>query len=204
MTEIDMLKRAKMYIDCLSEGTDPISGLEVPQDSVLNNVRLSRCFFYVSSILQKVIDNGGAINNRQTYENRTPFSITADETPHIPASDTPMPVSQLCRYISDITAHNGERALAHRTVTAWLAQKGYLSVESHNGKTRKRVTRLGADAGMYEELREGQYGQYYAVVYDKKAQQLVIDNLPEIVNAPQTGFASPQYDDTSTEPFNIS
>ena len=49
MTEIDIMKRAKMYLDNLSQGIDPISGQEVPEDSVLNNVRLARCFFYVET-----------------------------------------------------------------------------------------------------------------------------------------------------------
>ena len=61
MTEIDIMKRAKMYLDNLSQGIDPISGQEVPEDSVLNNVRLARCFFYVSGILEQVIENGGKV-----------------------------------------------------------------------------------------------------------------------------------------------
>ena len=61
MTELEIMQRAKMYLDKLAQGIDPISGDEVPEDSVLNNVRLARCFFYVSGILQQVIDNGGTV-----------------------------------------------------------------------------------------------------------------------------------------------
>lgn len=52
MTELETMQRAKMYLDKLAQGIDPISGDEVPEDSVLNNVRLARCFFYVSGVLQ--------------------------------------------------------------------------------------------------------------------------------------------------------
>ena len=45
MTELETMQRAKMYLDKLAQGIDPISGDEVPEDSVLNNVRLARCFF---------------------------------------------------------------------------------------------------------------------------------------------------------------
>ena len=48
MTELETIQRAKMYLDKLAQGIDPISGQEIPNDSVLNNVRLARCFFYVS------------------------------------------------------------------------------------------------------------------------------------------------------------
>ena len=61
MTELETMQRAKMYLDKLAQGIDPITDREVPEDSVLNNVRLARCFFYVSDVLSKVIDNGGVI-----------------------------------------------------------------------------------------------------------------------------------------------
>ena len=44
MTELETMQRAKMYLDKLAQGIDPISGQEIPNDSVLNNVRLARCF----------------------------------------------------------------------------------------------------------------------------------------------------------------
>ena len=61
MTELETMQRAKMYLDKLAQGIDPISGQEIPNDSVLNNVRLARCFFYVSGILDQVIANGGRV-----------------------------------------------------------------------------------------------------------------------------------------------
>ena len=51
MTELEIMQRAKMYMEKLAQGIDPISDQEIPEDSVLNNVRLARCFFYVSGVL---------------------------------------------------------------------------------------------------------------------------------------------------------
>ena len=45
MTELEIMQRAKMYMDKLAQGIDPITDEEVPEDSVLNNVRLAQCFF---------------------------------------------------------------------------------------------------------------------------------------------------------------
>ena len=47
MTELEKLHKAKLYMDKLANGTDPITGADLPDDTALNNVRLSRCFFYV-------------------------------------------------------------------------------------------------------------------------------------------------------------
>ena len=59
MTELDILIHAKDYIDKLAQGIDPISGQEVPEDSVINQARLVRCFFYVSGVLQKILVTSG-------------------------------------------------------------------------------------------------------------------------------------------------
>ncbi|MCI7727485.1 MAG: hypothetical protein MSH58_10195 [Clostridiales bacterium] len=61
MTELEIMQRAKMYMDKLAQGIDPISDQEMPEDSVLNNVRLARCFFYVSGVLDQVIACGGNV-----------------------------------------------------------------------------------------------------------------------------------------------
>ena len=50
-TELEMLERAKAYMEKLANGIDPISDTEVRDDECINNVRLSRCFFYVADVL---------------------------------------------------------------------------------------------------------------------------------------------------------
>lgn len=54
MTELETMQRAKMCMDKPAQGIDPISDQEVPNGSVLNNVRLARFFFYVSGVLEQL------------------------------------------------------------------------------------------------------------------------------------------------------
>ncbi len=37
MAELEVMQRAKMYMDKLAQGIDPISGCEMSEDSTLNN-----------------------------------------------------------------------------------------------------------------------------------------------------------------------
>ena len=64
MTELEKMEHAKQYLDQLADGIDPLTGRELPDDTVLNQVRLSRCFFYVSDVLRRVIENGGKIQRK--------------------------------------------------------------------------------------------------------------------------------------------
>ena len=44
MTDLEIMQRAKMYLDRLAQGIDPISGQEMPEDTILNQARLARSF----------------------------------------------------------------------------------------------------------------------------------------------------------------
>ena len=53
MTELEKIQRAKMYIDKMANGINPITDEQTVDDDTLNNVRVSRCLFYVSDILRQ-------------------------------------------------------------------------------------------------------------------------------------------------------
>ena len=61
MTDLEIMQHAKEYLDKLARGIDPLTGREVPEGEIINNVRISRCLFYVSDVLRQVIENGGVI-----------------------------------------------------------------------------------------------------------------------------------------------
>ena len=65
MNDLDVMKRAKQYIESLAKGIDPITGNEVSENDVVNNVRISRCLFYTAEVLQKVIDNHGEVQREK-------------------------------------------------------------------------------------------------------------------------------------------
>ena len=59
MTELETIQRAKMYMDKLAKGINPIDDTPVPENDAINNVRLSKCFAFVSDVLKRIVENGG-------------------------------------------------------------------------------------------------------------------------------------------------
>ena len=59
MTDLETLELAKSYMEKLANGIHPITGTAIPDGDVVNDVRLSRCFFYVADVLRQVIERGG-------------------------------------------------------------------------------------------------------------------------------------------------
>ena len=115
MTDLEIMQRAKMYMDNLAQGIDPISGQEVPNDSVLNNVRLARCFFYVSGVLDQVIANGGRVTSGEKK-----FYITQEELSRIQPAWGELRISQLTERITEAVNDPARKRLKTTTVTNWL------------------------------------------------------------------------------------
>lgn len=59
MTELEKIRYTKDFIDKMANGVNPLDGSPIPENDLLNHVRISRCLFYVSDILRQVIENDG-------------------------------------------------------------------------------------------------------------------------------------------------
>lgn len=57
-----------------------------------------------------------------------------------------------------------------------------LKVVTVNNKNRKQPSVKGNSLGIFSEQRVGQYGTYEAVLYDRNAQQFIIDNLDAVIH----------------------
>lgn len=175
MTELETMQRAKMYMERLAQGIDPITNQEVPGDSVLNNVKLARCFFYVSDVLGQVIANGGVIGVKPKLQ---AFTITTDQLSKVQISQEPIRVTQLVDMISGAVGDSRMKKLRTTVITDWLLEKGFMEKQiGPDGRSVRVPTQNGLMIGLSTQMRQGQYGEYQAVFYNTAAQQFVLDNL---------------------------
>ena len=180
MTELEIMQRAKMYMDKLAQGIDPISDQEMPEDSVLNNVRLARCFFYVSGVLNQVIANGGNVKKTPKKD----FYVTEEELRRIAVSQEPTQITQFVDRIMNVINDPDRKKLKTTTITDWLIEKGFMTKQTDaDGKSKRLPTAIGEQIGLTVKLREGQYGTYQAVYYSAEAQRFVLDHLQEMLQA---------------------
>lgn len=181
MTDIELMQRAKMYMDKLAQGIDPITGSEVPEDSLLNNVRLARCFFYVSGILQQVIDNGGSVGSKPKKNN---FVVTPQLMSRLAPADRPLRISEFTEMLAVAADDPNTKRPGTTAITDWLLFKGLMEkIPNAEGKQQRVPTEAGRRIGMYTETRQGQYGEYLAVYYNPEAQKFLLDHLEEIFGA---------------------
>lgn len=142
MTELETIARAKMYIDKLANGINPLDDTAVAENDVVNNVRISRCLFFVSDTLRKVLENGGVGTSQRVKKSE--FNITPEELEKFEFSDKPIPVSEIAKRVNEIADIQNSKKFSHRMITTWLIEIGMLiEVESAEGKKSKRPTTEG-------------------------------------------------------------
>lgn len=179
MTELEKLERAKMYIDKLANGIDPLTGAEVAEDETLNQVRISRCLFYVSEVLGRVIDNGGEVG-KKTYVKQTPFSITPEQIEQVEISEQPVGVSIIAKRISEVLDENTKKIPATH-ISNWLLQNGYLKENIYANKKEKVSTAKGEALGIITVDSVNPQGvPYRKNIYSADAQRFVINNIMKI------------------------
>ena len=179
MENVDKLKKAKLYIDNMANGINPVTGENVPDEDTLNNVHISRCLFYVSGLLEELIENDKSAKRGQKSE----FYITQEEYDSLSVSDSSVSISGFVSSINEHINDENREKLKYSVFTNWMMQKGFLEeIVLSNGNKAKRPTEIGRDIGIYTEKRTNSFGQdYVAVLYNSKAQYFLKERIPEIL-----------------------
>ena len=179
MTELEKIAYAKSFIDKLANGINPLNDMPIPEGEVANNVRLSRCFFYVSDILRQVYENGGVGKVEKTI----PFSITREQLYQFDFAPYPISASEISRKLADIVKNPLMKSLSVLKLNQWLLQKNLLCEGTDpDGKKRKLPTEQGRALGIRAEQKTGRDGEYIAVLFDTKAQHFIIDNIQAMLD----------------------
>ena len=179
MTELERIVYAKSFIDKLANGINPIDDQPIAEYDVINDVKLTRCLFYVSDILRQIIENGGIVSSKK--KTKASFSVTQEQISGYSYSEFPIPVSEIAKRINELIDTDGRKKLSYRKITDWLLSINALTEKSMNGKSKKHPTEKGGQIGISLETRNSAYGVYPVVVYNKEAQKFILDNIDAIL-----------------------
>ena len=184
MTELEKIAYAKSFMDKLANGINPIDGSAIPDGDVANNVRLSRCFFYVSDILRQVVENGGITPAPIAKENKRgkePYFLSPEQAAQFQYSDIPITLTEIFNRIVSVGPKSGVKKFPRGRLIKWLLCADLIEEVEIGNTVVRSPTERGLEIGIFLEERQGQYGSYYAVLYNRDAQQFIIDNIESIL-----------------------
>lgn len=183
-TELEIMLHAKAYLDKLANGINPLTDEILPETDIVNQVRISRCLFYVSDVLRQVIEKGGL--KKAPKAGKIPFELSAEQLNRFQLFEQPVFISAITERINSLIENENMRKLSHRSITAFLVREGYLAQYSDpQGKTKREPTDRGLELGISTEDRTSLRGDYQVVLYDKKAQQFILDHMNQIAEINQ-------------------
>lgn len=175
---IELLKHAKNYIEKMANGINPLTNERVSDNDLINNIKISRCLFYVNNILGEVISNGGAVNN---IPKKIPFNITKEEISKYKYSEEDLTISKIVKKINELRTNENMTKLKATDVCNWLISVGLMIEGTLYDKKVKRPTEKGKLIGMYVEHRIGTTMGYDVILYKRGAQKFIIDNIEKII-----------------------
>lgn len=181
MTELEKIEYTKGFVDKLAEGINPIDGTPIAEGDLLNNVRISRCMYYVSDILRRVIENGGIEGKKPAKRGRAPFALSDSARRELTPADEPLRISQVTSLINERVDPEKMKNLRSGVITRWLLGIGALEeVQLPSGKETKLPTPQGRGLGLITQEFRGENSVYSVVLYKPEAQQFIFDNLDAI------------------------
>ena len=181
MTELEKIEYTKGFVDKLAEGINPIDGTPIAEGDLLNNVRISRCMYYVSDILRRVIENGGTESKKPAKRGRAPFALDSSARRELTPADEPLRISQVTSLINERVDPETMKSLRSGVITRWLLGIGALEqVQLPSGKTTRLPTPQGRGLGLIAHEFQGENSVYSVVLYKPEAQQFIFDNLDAI------------------------
>ena len=123
----------------LANGINPLTGESINDDEIINNVRISRCLFYVKGVLDEVIKNGG-VNKSVSKRKKLPFTISNEELANFEFTDEELSISMIVKKINDLQPNEEISKLRASVVISWLVSIGLLYEDNINGrKTKKSI-----------------------------------------------------------------
>lgn len=194
MDKLQVIQRAKSYMDMLAKGIDPISGELVKNDSALQQERLQKCFSFVSEILDEVIKTNGIVSmpateSSQGYtavKKKSVFSINPQQRSNIRITNNPIIPSAFIKNINSVVDAENMEKLSLTTINKWLLKQGYLAeskVATVVNKNVKTVTPLSAQIGVIEQtIVDQKTGEAKTqLLFSRQAQEFLLDNIESIL-----------------------
>ncbi len=179
LTQLEIIWRANMYLEKLSNGINPLDDSPIPQGELLHNPRIAKCLAFTAGVLQDVLQNGG-ITPMEKLE-KAPLYIPPELLRQYPFSDQPISITEIVRRINSLINVIRMEPLRYNVLSQFLEEQGLLAlVVLPDGKKARRPTDLGLSMGIITVERGEGSRAYVSVRLDQRAQRYILEHFSEI------------------------
>lgn len=176
----DAVFTAEKYLRNLACGREPLGGADLPEDHVLREQEVADALELSADLLETYLANGGF--NTVRPARKRPFHLSDSARSRIEISSKSIGIMSLANNIKRVLPYD-MKTVGYSQICNWLQYIGALEWTVQEDGTRKRTaTALGEELGIRVVKRKTADGRTYLKnVYNKAAQQFIVDNLEGIM-----------------------
>ncbi len=181
MYDLKIIKRAKLYVDAMSLGINPLNGEYVEENDSLAQKRIQDCMVYVSEMLADLIANDGKTPRRCEGE---AFAVMPGLQEKFEFSEDPIGVNEIAKRINAVLGSESGRTVSGAKIASWVAASGYLDIVAVDDRKTKKVLNERSEAfGISEtEAHNMTTGETYTkLLYNQDAQKNILEHIEDIV-----------------------
>lgn len=181
VNEVDVLKRAKHYMDSLSSGLNPITGEPLAYDCEIAADNFYKCFAYISEVLEKEINK--SLHPDEPKIKRADFYLSDEAKEKVVISDDHVGINTVAARINDVIDRDAMKGVSGGKLAECLVSMGYLRLDTlPNGNTVRVASDKGSLAGIETQHRTDTVGKAYMQnVYSRKMQEFLVKNINDIM-----------------------
>lgn len=194
MRKIELIERAKMYLQLLGNGVHPVTGEAIPNDSAFLDTKVKRCFAFITEILDEYTELATKIEQLEQEKEKNTivipqkqvFSITRKQCESIKLSKEPITVLSFMKNINAVIDTTTTEKLSSTRINKWLTGRGFITtkkIQTVTSKTVYRPSELASRIGISEEefvdKRSGEVKTQ--IKLNQSAQLFIIENLENII-----------------------
>ena len=194
MSKVKMVERAKLYLLLMNSGVHPVTGVFVPDDSVIKDAKVKKCFEFIAEVLDEYIELKEKVEQleREKEKNtiilpqKQEFSITLEQRESIRLSKDPVSIFSFMKNVNSAIDANTMEKLSSTRVNKWLVDRGYVTAQQVQTVTNKTVYKpsdIAVKIGSTEEpVVDPKTGEVITQIkLGESAQLFIIENLEEII-----------------------
>ncbi len=190
-----LIERAKMYLDLLSNGVHPVTGVPIPNDSAFMDEKVKRCFEFIMQVLDEYAELSEKVEKLKVEKEKTTiivpkkqvFAVTQEQCENIRLSQNPISVLSFMKNINAVIDADTMEKLSSTRVNKWLSDRGLITTEKVATVVNRTVYKPSAVAGKIgiteEEVVDKKSGEVKTQIrLSKSAQLFIIENIEEIIS----------------------
>lgn len=176
----EKISKAKIILEKMANGINPINGEPINDESFLQDPRMIRCLFFISGVLQEVINSNGKVLKSTKPQS---FSITKEEKMQVVIPDRNIGITEFTKCINSVIDLNRSKKLSPVEVNKQLKKMGILGEEiTEKGNKRTVINEKSKEYGIEMESRNFNGKIYDVVVFNEEGKKFLLENLEDILN----------------------